>query len=75
MSIFSKKIERQIKLRSCVGHRVKSSSGRYLDRPVLLVYRLNGTLYELISINTAKFLVKNLPSYFDTYYTELRYCL
>lgn len=74
MCNFSKRFKSQINFRGQVGKRLVSAFDRkYLDRPILLVYHSDGTLFDLLTLSTAKFLVKNDSSYFDGCYTELRY--
>ena len=70
---FSKHIQDVISLRPVVAKRCISSSGKPLDRPIVLVYSSSGQVIEIMSVSWTKYMASSNPSYFKDFSTELRF--
>lgn len=70
---FSKHIQDVISLRPVVAMRCIDSSGKTLDRPIVLVYSSSGHVIDIMSVSWTKHMASSNPYYFKGLSTELRF--
>lgn len=71
--LISKQIQEIVHLRPFVPGRCIGHKGRPLDHPIFIIYSSSGRIVDVFSLSWLRHMATHIPSYFDSFSTELRF--